>query len=160
MDVPKPRVVEDRDVILKVTGSTVCGSDLHLLHGSVVEMEKGDILGHEFCGVVESFGPGVKNVQQGDRVVASFQSKFSRKDFFSLIHHGSLINIFFLSCLGSFIDKFPKMANTYSALVACGDCFFCKQKLSSQCEKTNSNTLENGMYGGYVYNFSLVYHPH
>ena len=107
MDVPKPRVVEERDVILKVTGSTVCGSDLHLLHGSVVEMEKGDILGHEFCGVVDSCGFGVSNLQKGDRVVASFQ-------------------------------------------IACGDCYYCKQKLSSQCEKTNSNTLENGMYGGYV----------
>jgi threonine dehydrogenase-like Zn-dependent dehydrogenase len=60
-------------VILKVTGSTVCGSDLHLLHGVVVELEKGDILGHEFCGVVESKGPGVKDLEIGDRVVASFQ---------------------------------------------------------------------------------------
>jgi threonine dehydrogenase-like Zn-dependent dehydrogenase len=66
-------VVEDRDVILKVTGSTVCGSDLHLLHGSVVQMEKGDILGHEFCGRVEEMGPAVKGLQKGDRVVASFQ---------------------------------------------------------------------------------------
>lgn len=72
-DVPKPRIVEDRDVILKVTGSTVCGSDLHLLHGTVVELEKGDILGHEFCGVVESMGPAVKGLKEGDRVVASFQ---------------------------------------------------------------------------------------
>ncbi|KAN0096320.1 GroES-like protein [Hyaloscypha variabilis] len=104
-EVPKPRVVEDRDVILKVTGSTVCGSDLHLLHGSVVEMEKGDILGHEFCGVVESMGPAVKGLKEGDRVVASFQ-------------------------------------------IACGECYYCKKKQSSQCEKTNSNTLENGMYGG------------
>jgi threonine dehydrogenase-like Zn-dependent dehydrogenase len=72
-EVPKPRVVEERDVILKVTGSTVCGSDLHLLHGTVIEMEKGDILGHEFCGVVESMGPGVKGLKEGDRVVASFQ---------------------------------------------------------------------------------------
>ncbi|CZS88593.1 S-(hydroxymethyl)glutathione dehydrogenase [Rhynchosporium agropyri] len=103
--VPKPRVVEDRDVILKITGSTVCGSDLHLLHGSVVQMEKGDILGHEFCGIVDSMGPAVTGLKKGDRVVASFQ-------------------------------------------IACGDCFFCKQKLSSQCEKTNSNTMENGMYGG------------
>ncbi|KAK2627699.1 hypothetical protein QTJ16_002345 [Diplocarpon rosae] len=104
-DVPKPRVVEDRDVILKITGSTVCGSDLHLLHGTVVQLEKGDILGHEFCGVVHEMGPAVKGLKKGDRVVASFQ-------------------------------------------IACGDCFFCKQKLSSQCEKTNSNTMENGMYGG------------
>lgn len=66
-------MVEDRDVILKATGSTICGSDLHLMHGSVVQMEKGDILGHEFCGRVESMGPGVKGLQKGDRVVASFQ---------------------------------------------------------------------------------------
>ncbi|TGO22688.1 hypothetical protein BPAE_0158g00070 [Botrytis paeoniae] len=104
-EVPKPRVVEDRDVILKVTGSTVCGSDLHLLHGSVVELEKGDILGHEFCGEVESMGPAVKGLKKGDRVVASFQ-------------------------------------------IACGDCYYCEKKQSSQCEKTNSNTIENGMYGG------------
>jgi hypothetical protein len=50
VEAPKPKVIEDRDVILKVTGSTVCGSDLHLLHGSVVEMQKGDILGHEVGG--------------------------------------------------------------------------------------------------------------
>lgn len=73
VEVPKPVVVEPRDVILKVTGSTICGSDLHLLHGSVVEMEKGDILGHEFCGVVESMGSEVKNLEIGQRVVASFQ---------------------------------------------------------------------------------------
>lgn len=104
-EVPKPRVVEDRDVILKVTGSTLCGSDLHLLHGSIVEMQKGDILGHEFCGTVESMGDAVKNLSKGERVVASFQ-------------------------------------------IACGDCFYCKKKWSSQCERTNSNTLEHGMYGG------------
>lgn len=60
-------------MILKVTGSTVCGSDLHLLHGTVIQMQKGDILGHEFCGVVESMGKDVKGIKTGDRVVASFQ---------------------------------------------------------------------------------------
>ncbi|ORY56399.1 chaperonin 10-like protein [Pseudomassariella vexata] len=104
-DVTKPKIVDDGDVILKVTGSTVCGSDLHLLHGIVVQLKKGDILGHEFCGVVESVGSGVKKVQTGKRYVASFQ-------------------------------------------IACGDCFFCKQKLSSQCERTNSNTIGKAMYGG------------
>jgi hypothetical protein len=65
IEVPKPALLEDRDVIVKVTGSTVCGSDLHLLHGSVVEMEKGDILGHEFCGVVDSVGKGVTKFKIG-----------------------------------------------------------------------------------------------
>ncbi|KFY01074.1 hypothetical protein V490_01095 [Pseudogymnoascus sp. VKM F-3557] len=72
-EVPKPRVVEPRDVVLRVTGSTICGSDLHLLHGTVVEMQKGDILGHEFCGIVESVGAQVTKVKPGERVVASFQ---------------------------------------------------------------------------------------
>src|SRR6266699_2274328 len=65
VDMPKPKIIEDRDVILKVTGSTVCGSDLHLLHGAVVQMKPGDILGHEFCGVVESVGKGVKGIKVG-----------------------------------------------------------------------------------------------
>lgn len=65
--------MEDRDVLVRVTGTTICGSDLHLLHGAVIQMQKSDILGHEFCGVVESMGKGVKNLQKGDRVVASFQ---------------------------------------------------------------------------------------
>jgi D-arabinose 1-dehydrogenase-like Zn-dependent alcohol dehydrogenase len=65
VEVPKPAIIEPRDVILKITGSTVCGSDLHLLHGSVVEMQKGDILGHEFCGVVDSVGDQVTRFKPG-----------------------------------------------------------------------------------------------
>ena len=68
-------------------------------------MQKGDILGHEFCGTVDSVGDAVTNLKPGQRVVASFQ-------------------------------------------IACGECRFCKRKLSSQCERTNSNTIERGMYGG------------
>ncbi|QDS71194.1 hypothetical protein FKW77_010251 [Venturia effusa] len=109
IEVAKPKILEPRDIILKVTGSTVCGSDLHLLHGTVVELDKGDILGHEFCGIIDEMGEEAakssKGLKKGDRVVCSFQ-------------------------------------------IACGDCYFCKNKLSSQCEKTNANTLENAMYGG------------
>lgn len=65
IDTPKPAVIEPRDVIVKITGSTVCGSDLHLLHGSVVEMQKGDILGHEFCGVVDNVGSAVTKFTRG-----------------------------------------------------------------------------------------------
>lgn len=49
------------DVVLKVTGSTVCGSDLHLYHAEILAMQKGDILGHEFCGALNVV-PGVSNV--------------------------------------------------------------------------------------------------
>lgn len=43
------------------------------MHSTVIELEKGDILGHEFCGIVESFGDEVKGLEKGQRVVASFQ---------------------------------------------------------------------------------------
>lgn len=65
IECPKPKILEPRDVILKITGSTVCGSDLHLLHGSVVEMQKGDILGHEFCGVVDEVGSQITKFKKG-----------------------------------------------------------------------------------------------
>ena len=42
----KPAIVDPEDVIIKVTGSTICGSDLHLYHGSIIQMQKGDILGY------------------------------------------------------------------------------------------------------------------
>ena len=65
LTVPKPAIIEPRDVIVRVTGSTVCGSDLHLLHGVVTEMQKGDNLGHEFCGIVDEIGPNVKGLKKG-----------------------------------------------------------------------------------------------
>ncbi|GAA6047833.1 hypothetical protein JCM3770_004665 [Rhodotorula araucariae] len=68
----KPKVVDAKDVVLKVTGSTVCGSDMHLLAGAIIELQKGDILGHECMGIVESVGPGIKDLKVGDRVVAGF----------------------------------------------------------------------------------------
>lgn len=71
--VPKPAIINPEDVILKVTGSTICGSDLHLYHNAVVQMKQGDILGHEFCGVVEEVGSAVTNIRRGQRVVSSFQ---------------------------------------------------------------------------------------
>jgi threonine dehydrogenase-like Zn-dependent dehydrogenase len=73
VDTPKPKIIDDTDVIIKVTGSTICGSDLHLYHGVIPEMQKGDILGHEFCGIVESTGSKATKYKPGDRVVASFQ---------------------------------------------------------------------------------------
>lgn len=47
IDAPIPDITEPNDVILQVTGSTICGSDLHLYHGEIMALQKGDILGHE-----------------------------------------------------------------------------------------------------------------
>ena len=71
-DVPDPRILNDRDAIVRVTSTAICGSDLHLYNGFVPSMMKGDILGHEFMGEVMEVGKGVKNLKAGDRVVVPF----------------------------------------------------------------------------------------
>jgi len=70
--VPDPEILNQRDAIVRVTSSAICGSDLHLYNGYVPTVEKGDILGHEFMGEVVEVGRGVENLQVGDRVVVPF----------------------------------------------------------------------------------------
>lgn len=67
--VPDPEIVNPRDIILRVTMSSTCGSDLHLIDGFVPTMRSGDIIGHEFMGEVLEVGRDVKRIQRGDRVV-------------------------------------------------------------------------------------------
>jgi len=74
-DVDEPTILEPRDAIVKVTLSTSCGSDLHLLGGYVPGMRAGDVLGHEFMGEIVAVGSGVEKRKVGDRVVVcSFMS--------------------------------------------------------------------------------------
>jgi len=104
VETSKPRIIEDHDAIVRVTGTTVCGSDVHIMHGTILQVEKGDILGHEFCGVVEAVGPAVTTLKPGERVVNSF-------------------------------------------VVSCGKCRYCKERLTTACEKTNASKLHEKLYG-------------
>ncbi|WP_439519288.1 zinc-dependent alcohol dehydrogenase [Hydrogenophaga sp.] len=70
--VPDPVLEEADDIVLRVTATAICGSDLHIYRGKIPMMKDGDILGHEFMGIVEEVGPAVTNVQPGDRVVIPF----------------------------------------------------------------------------------------
>ncbi len=72
LDVPDPQILNQRDAIVRITSTAICGSDLHLFNGFVPTMKKGDILGHEFMGEVVEVGRGVKNLKAGDRVVVPF----------------------------------------------------------------------------------------
>ena len=67
--IPDPEIVNARDVIVRVTMSSVCGSDLHLLNGYVPTMKPGDVLGHEFLGEIVDVGSGVTGLSKGDRVI-------------------------------------------------------------------------------------------
>jgi threonine dehydrogenase-like Zn-dependent dehydrogenase len=71
-EVPDPAILNERDAIVRITSTAICGSDLHLYDGFIPTMEKGDVLGHEFMGEVVEVGPGVGNLKPGDRVVVPF----------------------------------------------------------------------------------------
>ncbi|GAB3493484.1 zinc-dependent alcohol dehydrogenase [Flexivirga sp.] len=71
-EVPDPRIEEPTDVIIRVTSTGLCGSDLHLYETLAPFMEPGDVVGHEPMGVVEEVGASVSKLQPGDRVVVPF----------------------------------------------------------------------------------------
>lgn len=70
--VPDPQIQDPRDVIVRITATAICGSDLHLYGGIMPGMEKGDVLGHEPMGEVVEIGADVRNLKVGDRVVVPF----------------------------------------------------------------------------------------
>jgi threonine dehydrogenase-like Zn-dependent dehydrogenase len=72
VDVPDPKIEEPTDVVIRVTSTAICGSDLHLYEVLGAFMSKGDVLGHEPMGIVEAVGDAVTHVAPGDRVVIPF----------------------------------------------------------------------------------------
>ena len=70
--VDDPTIQDPRDIIIKVTSSGICGSDLHLYNGYMPTMKEGDIIGHEPMGEVVELGSAIKKFQKGDRVVVPF----------------------------------------------------------------------------------------
>ncbi|MED4805819.1 zinc-dependent alcohol dehydrogenase [Bacillus atrophaeus] len=104
-EVKAPEIKKSDDIIVKLTTTAICGSDLHLIHGMIPNFPEDYIIGHEPMGIVEEAGPDVHKVQKGDRVIIPFN-------------------------------------------VSCGECFFCKNQLESQCDNSNANG-EMGAYFGY-----------
>ena len=68
-NVGDPEIQDDEDIIVRVTTTSICGSDLHLIHGMIPDLPKGFILGHETMGIVEEAGKSVTRVRKGDRVI-------------------------------------------------------------------------------------------
>ena len=69
---PDPHIEHPDDIVLRVTRTAICGSDLHLYHGLVPDTRVGATFGHEFAGVVEEVGPGVQSLTRGERVLVPF----------------------------------------------------------------------------------------
>ena len=78
---PQPVVQEPTDAIVRITTSTICGTDLHILKGDVPSVTEGRILGHEGVGVVTEVGAGCRHFHSGDRVLISCITSCGRCDF-------------------------------------------------------------------------------
>ncbi|MGN7357686.1 zinc-dependent alcohol dehydrogenase [Paenibacillus sp. SAF-054] len=112
-DVENAKLEKKDDILIRVTTTAICGSDLHIYHGLIPGMYDDYIIGHEPMGIVEEVGPEVTHVKKGDRVIIPFN-------------------------------------------VACGECFFCKNQMESQCDNANEAKNTGGYlgysesYGGYM----------
>ncbi|MEJ8545062.1 zinc-dependent alcohol dehydrogenase [Brevibacillus borstelensis] len=104
-EVHDPKIEKPDDIIVRLTTTAICGSDLHLIHGMVPNMPEDFIIGHEPMGVVVETGPDVAKVKKGDRVIIPFN-------------------------------------------ISCGECFYCKNQLESQCDNSNPHG-ETGAFFGY-----------
>ncbi|WP_079911723.1 zinc-dependent alcohol dehydrogenase [Paenibacillus sp. 32352] len=104
-EVPDPKIEKPDDMIVKLTSTAICGSDLHLIHGMIPNLQENYIIGHEPMGIVEEVGPEVTKLKKGDRVIIPFT-------------------------------------------IACGECFYCKNQLESQCDNANEHG-DMGAYFGY-----------
>ena len=93
-DVPDPQILNQRDAIVKISSTAICGSDLHLYNALIPTMQKGDIMGHEFMGEVVEVGREVTNLRIGDRVVVPFPIAcgncfFCKSEMFSLCENSN-----------------------------------------------------------------------
>ena len=93
-EVPDPQILNQRDAIVKISSTAICGSDLHLYNGFIPTMQRGDILGHEFMGEVVEVGREVNNLKIGDRVVVPFPIAcgncfFCKTEMFSLCENSN-----------------------------------------------------------------------
>lgn len=93
---PKPKILEATDAIVRITTTTICGTDLHILKGDVPTVGQGRILGHEGVGVIEEVGAGVSDFHEGDKVLISCitscgRCRFCRKGMYSHCTKGGWI---------------------------------------------------------------------
>ncbi|GGA30459.1 zinc-dependent alcohol dehydrogenase [Paenibacillus physcomitrellae] len=104
-EVRDPKLETKQDVLVRITSTAICGSDLHIYNGEIPGMYDDYVVGHEPMGIIEEVGPEVRHVKKGDRVIIPFN-------------------------------------------VSCGECFFCKHQMESQCDNANE-AKDTGGYLGY-----------
>ncbi|MFY4695010.1 zinc-dependent alcohol dehydrogenase family protein [Burkholderia glumae] len=80
-DCPKPELIKPTDALVRITRTTICGTDLHILKGDVPSCEPGRILGHEGVGVIDAVGTAVETLKPGDHVLISCITRCGRCDY-------------------------------------------------------------------------------
>lgn len=95
-DRPKPTIIEATDAIIRITTTTICGTDLHTLKGDLPSVTDGRILGHEGVGIIEELGTNVLDFHKGDKVLISCitscgRCSFCRKGMYSQCRTGGWI---------------------------------------------------------------------
>ena len=98
METSKPKIIDDYDLIVKITRTTICSTMSTSCTESWCRLKRVISTGADFCCMVEAFGPAVTHMKPGQRVVNSFS-------------------------------------------ISCGECEYCKKKLTTACEKTNASRL-------------------
>jgi threonine dehydrogenase-like Zn-dependent dehydrogenase len=93
-NVREPRIKDPFDAIVKITACAICGTDLHMVRGTMAGMKPGTVLGHEGVGIVEEVGPQVRNFKRGDRVVigstiACGHCSYCRTGYYSQCDHAN-----------------------------------------------------------------------
>lgn len=94
--VPVPQIEKPTDVVVKISRTTICGTDLGILHGKTPSVKPGTILGHEGVGVIQEVGPSVKKFKKGDHVIISCitsdgSCEYCRKQMYSHCEDGGWI---------------------------------------------------------------------
>jgi alcohol dehydrogenase len=80
-DRPKPAIKAPTDAIVRITKTTICGTDLHIIKGDVPSCEPGRILGHEGVGIIDAVGSAVTSFKKGDHVLISCVSACGKCDY-------------------------------------------------------------------------------
>jgi alcohol dehydrogenase len=93
---PRPAIQDPGDAIVRITTSTICGTDLHILKGDLPSVTEGRILGHEGIGIIEQVGTGVSEFHVGDKVIIScvtacLKCDFCKRGMYSHCRHGGWI---------------------------------------------------------------------
>lgn len=101
-DRPKPKIIEATDAIVRITTTSICGTDLHILKGDVPTIAAGRILGHEGVGIIDEVGPNVLGFRNGDKVLISLITSCGRCSFCKKAMNSHCLNGGWL--LGNSID--------------------------------------------------------